>query len=169
MITELQREQLKQVLRPTQIIVAALASGIVAFFIIVLVLGPKVAGEAQPAGRLVTNAGFAFAIVGAVAWIVLRNVLARQSRKSVLAGDARRLAADYQTRLIVSCALLEGIAMLNLVAYLIEGQQASLIYAGAYLLILVCQFPTLDRLERLVESELAAVEQLRQLEPPRGR
>jgi hypothetical protein len=169
MLTELQRDQLRQALRPMQIIVATLAFGVVSFFVVTLFIGSHGGGNGPDSNHIVTYVGMGFAIVGAIVWIILRDLIARQSRKSVLAGDTRRLATVYQTRLIISCALLEGIAFLNLVAYLIEHQRMSLVIAGAYLVILLNQFPTLNRLENWVERELAEVDQLRQLEPPRGR
>ena len=169
MLTDPQRDQLKQALRPMQIIVAALAGGVASFLVAVLFIRPP-RGGGPPANSLVlTYIGVGAAVVSLAVWAILPNLISRQSRNSVLAGDARRLAANYQVRLIVGCALVEGIAFLNLVAYLIEHQLTSLVVAGILLVILLSQIPTLDRLERWIESELVAVDELRQREAPRGR
>ena len=168
MLSDLQRDQLKQSLRVMQIIVAALVFGVIAFFAASLFIGPQ-RGVQPGSTPLLTYIGVGFAVYSLPMWAFLPGMISRRARKSVLAGDARRLALNFQTRLIIGCALLEGMVFLNLVAYMIEGQQISLIVAGVLVLIMLTQFPTLDRLERWVESELVAVEQLRALEPPSGR
>jgi hypothetical protein len=169
MLTEPQRDQLRQALRAMQIIVASLAFGVVSFFVVVLFIVPPAGGN-RPANNLfLTYLGVGVAIVGLAVWFFLPNLIARQARKSVLAGDARRIVGNYQTQLIIGCALLEGFAFMNLVFYMIEHQPVSLVVAVVFLVILLAQIPTLNRLERWVESELTAIDQLRQLEPPRGR
>lgn len=158
MLTDAQRDQLKQYLLPMQIIVGAMAAGALTFLGISLLFNPR--GGVQP-GRtpMLTYIGGGAAVVGLIAWTVLPNLVSKQTRTSVLEGDARRLAVNFQTRPIIGCALLEGIAFLNIVAHTIERQNVSLIVAGVFLLLLLSQFPTLDRLERWIESEFVAVKQ----------
>src|SRR5262245_31451179 len=127
-----------------QIIVGAMAAGVVSFFGVISIIGPT--GGRQPGDTpMLTYTGVAFAVIGLVVWSVLPNLLSKQARKSVLEGDTRRLATNFQTRLIIGCALLEGVAFVNIIAYMIEGQGVSLIIAGVLVLLLLSQIPTLDR------------------------
>jgi hypothetical protein len=119
------------------------------------------------------------AAVAIVLWAVVPGVVAGRMRQAIVDGNAPQalplsanaaelenvvpLAASYLTRLIIGDALLEGAAFFNLVAYLIEQQVFSLAVAGALLLIILAQFPSLSRLTDWVERELATTEQLQVL------
>lgn len=71
---------------------------------------------------------------------------------------AARLFGVYQTKLIISLALLEGGAFLNNVAYIVAGQWWSLATAGILLLMMAIQFPTRNRLEYWVHEQLQLME-----------
>ena len=73
----------------------------------------------------------------------------------------QRLAATYQTRLIIACAMLESAALLNLIAYMIEGSYFTLVAASVLLVIILNHFPTLGRLEDWVARELENMQQMR--------
>jgi hypothetical protein len=55
--------------------------------------------------------------------------------------------ARYQTRLIICMAFLEGTAFMQLMAYLVEGQLFSLLFALLCLFVMVTFFPTRDGVE----------------------
>ena len=59
----------------------------------------------------------------------------------------------YQKRMIIRFALLEGAAMLNLVAALISRQPYSLALAGLMAAIMILRFPTRGRVEAFVKSQ----------------
>ncbi|MFO0881341.1 MAG: hypothetical protein U0840_28915 [Gemmataceae bacterium] len=56
--------------------------------------------------------------------------------------DQERLLNIYQTGLIIRLALVEGVAMLGAIAYLIEGRLAAIAVSAIALLIMVAFFPT---------------------------
>jgi hypothetical protein len=78
-------------------------------------------------------------------------------------GDVAPLAAIYQTQTIIGAALIEGAAFLAGIAYMLEQRQISLYVAGALLVLIASQFPTVSRLEGWIENELAGIQQMRQL------
>jgi hypothetical protein len=71
-------------------------------------------------------------------------------------GPSRELAlcAAYQTRMIVRFAILEGAAMANLAAVLVDKQVYSLAFAGLMPLIMLAMFPTRGRVERFVKAQI---------------
>lgn len=172
MLNDSQRDYLAKAIRPMQIIVAALAMGVVVFLAVVLMMGPRNAG-----GPLFLYLGIAFAAMAFAAWIIVPSIMAVKSRRAIAAGrvaaaavpmnvppdasDVAQLAGVFQMRLILGCALLEGAAFMNLAMYLMHGDVISLMIAGMLLATLVTQFPTLRRLEFWVEQQLEIIEQLR--------
>src|SRR5207237_10518466 len=59
----------------------------------------------------------------------------------------------YQTRLIITAALIEGVIFFELVAYLTEGPPCSLGMAALFLVGLALLFPTQDRVERWIRTQ----------------
>ena len=183
MLTNPQREYLKLAARTMQIIVAALAAGVGTFFAIVLISSPKGQPAAgAPVEPLIAYLAAAFALAAIIVWAVMPRVIAGRIRQAIVDGkpvpaaglsgnlpmtDERLqispLVTMYQTPLIIGSAILEGAALFNLIAYMIERQQMSLIVAGALLLLMLSQIPTVSRLEAWVEGELATIDQLRLL------
>jgi hypothetical protein len=176
MLSDVQRDQLKGVVLTMQIIVGALALGIVNF-LLVIVFAIKPQAQQNPIGQsLMTYLAVAGAVLAVLASIFIPFLLAAPMRKSALDASAGSkatgskdetnigpLAQMYQTQLIVRCALIEGAAFFSLVAYMLEGQTTALATAGVLLLILLAHFPTRSRLEAWIESELVVSEQMRQL------
>ena len=110
-----------------------------------------------------TYVAAALALACAVASALLPNLVASQAIRlqklePALEGAGRlddtfddhllsQLLAIYQTRLVIACALLEGAAFFNLVAYFIEGQTLNLIVTGVLLVMMAMRFPTTGTVE----------------------
>lgn len=180
MLTERQRAHLKLAVRTMQVIVGALAAGVLTFVGVVLavVRGGVIGGQLQQE-PLITHVAAGFAVVAAVLWGIVPGLITSRMRQAIAGGnksplttklsnaaevrDVAPLTVAYQSRLIVGAALLEGAAFFNLIVYMLEQQPLSLVAAGVLLLIMLTQIPTVSRLEAWVESELSTIEQLRQM------
>ncbi|MGE3314623.1 MAG: hypothetical protein AB7O26_05855 [Planctomycetaceae bacterium] len=136
-------------IRQMQIVVFALLCGVVMFGLITMFL---TWGQA-PGDALVAYIAAGFGAFAIPMSFILLVVVANGAVKSVLAearnNDYRemvasvdKLAIAYKTKLIISVAVLEGAAMFNLVAYLLERQAASLLFAGVLAVIMALLFPT---------------------------
>ena len=185
MMTDLEREYLKTMARAMQVVVLALAAGVVTFGVIVTVIGAEPPGDRQPEPSIISYLAVAAACVALVASIAVPGLLAAIARRRIVTGqpampnpkltlpaelgDVGPIAVVYQTRLIVSVAFLEGAAFFNLIAYLLEGQLMSLTAAAIMLIALVSRFPTASQMTGWVEEQLKAIEQLRQMQPQDAR
>jgi hypothetical protein len=189
MLSDAQKAALLPVARTLQIIVAALAIGVVTFFIVVLLI---VKGEGQNAGGgaaspLITYIALGAAVAAAFLALTIPNMISARQRMEIASGKAglrsqmsqmlplkpefRELAplvAIYHARVIIFGALLEGAAFFNLIAYMIEHQMLSLVVAGCLLLMMLSQFPTPSRFENWIESEQRTIDELRLLGPSNG-
>jgi hypothetical protein len=185
MLTDEERAYLGRMTMAMQIVVGALAAGIVSFLVVVLVIGQPQAP--LPGDRLLTYLSVAVGLVAVVVALILPGVIVRNNRQAVLEGKATAstpkqapplpetlreigsLATGYQTALIVRSALLEGAAFFALVAFMLQQQKLSLIVAGALLLSLLGGFPTRSKLEDAIHSDRRTLKQLRQMEPQHAR
>ena len=170
MLNDVQRESLGGLLMTMRVIVAALVSGVVMFFVGVLVLrGDQAAG--QP---MIAYLAAGFAVMAFAASLFVPQVITGPVRQSIAAdsapsgasvpegvGDVLRLGALYQTRVIIAGALLDGAAFFNIIAYLLEGQMLTLLVTAALILALVSQFPTAARVENWVVNQREIIEQMR--------
>lgn len=176
MLSEVQHNQLTPPVRSMQIIVGALALGIINFLLIVVfVIRPQALGG--PAGEtLLTYLSLGVAAVAVAASFIVPMVLGGSMRNSLpdsstasntaaAKGDANilPLVQVYQTLLIIKCAILEGAAFFCLIAHMIERQTITLAIAGVLLLVLLAQFPLRSRVEAWIESELEMAELRQQL------
>jgi len=182
MLTDDERAFLARATRTMQIIVGALAWGVILFFLVVVFFLRQQQPGPLPGEPILTYiSGFAglAAMLGA---IVVPGMIIRGQRKDMLGGklppdagaggatrtDAERelgpIVASYQTALIVRSALVEGAAFFCLVAYMLEGQTLSLFAAGVLLAFLLRGIPTKSRVEDAVEFERTTIKQLRPLE-----
>jgi drug/metabolite transporter (DMT)-like permease len=187
MLTDEDRAYLARATRTMQIIVGALAGGVLSFFGVALVLTQQQAGP-LPAEPMLTYIAIVGAFVALVMAMIFPGIVIRNQRQAILAGkptlkagsiggpplpEAERelgpLVAGYQTALIIRGALLEGAASFCLVAYLLEGQSLGLVGAGVLLLFLLGAFPTRSKVEDAIEGERTTIEQLRQMEPTDAR
>ena len=135
--------------------------GVVTFATVAVVL------DAGPKGGvpIVAMIGAGFAAVMLVmrfvvpAWIV--GAARRELARKVASGgfrDSSELAFDlyriFQTKLIISMALLGGVALFNCVAYIVDRQWWTLAVVGVLLFAIGVQFPTKSRLEYWVHDQL---------------
>ena len=182
MLSQAQRDYVRTVTRTVQIIVGAMAASVLVFLGIVVVLVSQNAQAAAAAAEpIVTYTAIGMTIAVGIAWLIVPGVVVGRMRQSLIdgrssqwvlvksmsdvaeLGDVVPLAAIYQTRAIIGVALLEGAAFLSNIAYLLEHQPIALYIAGVLLLTIVSQIPTVSRLESWLESELASIEQMRQM------
>lgn len=126
-------ESLLPQVRAMQAIIVALTSGIVMFALLALVLDPR-----EPNGSVIFSLiALAFSGVCLVMAIVIPQTI---SPTATLSG-----VGAYQTRLIISCGLLEGGAFLHLVAFWLEQHGFTLALAIFFLCAILFQFPTVER------------------------
>ena len=67
------------------------------------------------------------------------------------------LATYYQiftTRMIIGLALLEGAAMLNIVAFIVESQLISFVAVGILLLVMIASVPTKSKLDGWIRNQM---------------
>lgn len=167
-----QQQQLDAIVRTSQIILAALAMGIVMFAGIVLLGIP---GDKPAEGRLLSMIAVAVGASNLVLCLVVPGVIAAGNRRKIAAGawpaaeqpaagaqtDFGRLAMVYQVKMIIGAALLEGGCFLALCAYMIERQLSSLAVAAVLLAALLAHFPTRRRVEAWIEDQLRRVDEER--------
>jgi hypothetical protein len=166
MLSDLQRDELRPLVRTMQIIVAALLLGVVNFAAIAVFIPMNGRQDAQNQAFL-TYLAVGAAVCAIVALLIAPMVMLGPLRRS-FSGDSqatgiRPIAQVYQTLLIIRAAILEGAIFFCLVSYMLERQAISLAAAGVLLLLLLAQFPTLSRVAAWVENELAVAEQTRYL------
>jgi hypothetical protein len=163
----------RKVIRTLQIIVAALAMGVICFAAIAIF--QRIQKPPQQ------DAMIAYMAVGfAPTMLVVRAVVGKstvsRSMKNIAAGIRSLHSADtgsqlpanftdgdqflfvFQQKTIIESALVEGAAFFNLVAFLAVGQWWSLAVAGVLLAVNLVPFPTYDRVENWVRYQLEIME-----------
>lgn len=170
MLTDTERNQIRAIVRTEQIIVGALAFGILNFTAVSMFV--SVAQHRGPELRPIISymaAGFSF--IALIAAFTVPMFLAGPLRAAAVdpsaAGNtlspAVNLANVYRTLLIIRCAILEGAAFFSLTSYIVEQNPLSLIAASILLVVLLLQFPTASRVEERIDSDLLVAEQLKHL------
>jgi hypothetical protein len=66
--------------------------------------------------------------------------------------DDEMLSAVYQTKMIIGCAILEGVGFLNTFTYSSSGQVANAAIAGLLILGVLLHFPTVGRITGWIEQ-----------------
>jgi hypothetical protein len=170
-------------LRTAQIITAALIAGQVFFLAIVLGLlrsRDRLAPAGDPVVSLVL---LAFAGVIVVAFFAVPRLMLTSWRRQIARGawpfpqvfDAFTGAPGgaaledptlrwwnlFQTHHLIRCALLEGGAFMELIAYLLQGQVYSLAAALGFLAGILVLFPTRVKVESWIRTQQDAVEALK--------
>ena len=181
MLSDPQREYIRKVARTLQIIVGALAGGVLMFLAVVIYLVSQNPPVAAPESPIITYAAYGLAVLAGIASLVVPNLISNQARQSLITGgpsnwglvknlpnaaelgDVAPLAAILQTQTITGAALLQGAAFMACVAYMVEHQRLVLIVAGVLLLMIARKFPTVSSLESSIESDSTTVQQMRQL------
>lgn len=174
MLNEQQREFIRQQAVRMQIIVAALAAGLLAFLVVALVVSGGRPGAMGPFSYLALG----MAVLELFAWALYPGVLVWRGLKSLASGkpptgqmgatpvpvevgDVGHLALLFTTRRIIAAAILEGVAFLNVIAYLVEGSRWTLLVAGVLFLMIAGHVPTRTRIEDWVVRQMETLEQMR--------
>lgn len=162
---------LQQLVKITQIIATALIVGVLSFGAVVVVLTlnrkpepPPVDGQAPPPAFAFTQKDLifcGFAAAGLVLHFIVPVVLTRVQLQSMRGGatdaaSAQELGGDlaqlYQIQFIVGAALLEGSAFMML-AMAMQERPYGLWAAGAFLLLMIFNFPTYGRVVAWLERQ----------------
>jgi uncharacterized membrane protein YqjE len=172
------REQLPAKIRVTQIIVGALGFGCLSLLIIVLFVAHD---PNKPTGQLIVSYfALLMAAINVCVWAVSPFIIVSQGRKNIqqkLSSNAKQPGENYtgdkmeienskaqmligllQTKIIVSCAILEGAVFFLLIAYMIEHFTLCMSAAVVLLFLLVAQMPTSGRATYWVEDQLKLVD-----------
>ena len=139
-------------IRSSQIIASALMLGVMTFGVIAAVVG----GKAPAAAPIVAYLAVAFAAQVIALRFFIPGLIVKSQLKT-LQNDGAGLALErlyglFQTRMIIGMALLDGAALFNLIAYIIDGQWFSLATAGFLLLLMGMMFPTVREFESWAED-----------------
>jgi hypothetical protein len=170
-------ETLNPQLRASQIIVAALAGGALSFLLIAVLLQPSVGvpdGNAAPSSPMVFYVGLGIMCAALLARSVIPSVIEARGRR-LLAADADphgvrgiersdldgKLMALHQQRLIVAAALLEGVAFLMIIAYLVEHSRWALVVAAVLIGLILAHVPTRQRVSTWLAAQRRAIEEER--------
>jgi hypothetical protein len=148
-LTDEERLALQVCSRHLQIIGGGLVAGVVLFTAIAWLKKPM-----PPAGALFSPLAAGLAVMMAGAAFAAPKLIARLPQGSLAkepAGDVQRI----MTRTIISLALLEGPALFNVLALLLEGHGWSLAVIGGLVALMLIQIPSATRLQFALESELA--------------
>jgi uncharacterized membrane protein YqgA involved in biofilm formation len=152
--------------RILQIIIIALAMGIVTVTLTVFVLrGDK---PAAPVPSAPVYVFYLFVGTAIATSAVVSRGLEANARRDATRGwpeqgeptpeqlDAARatLATAYQTRMILRSALVEGPAIFGAIAYFLSGDRTILIVNFALICALVSRFPTATRFEAWINDQL---------------
>jgi len=163
MSRELPQITLQQRQMMMTVIWLALIMGVVTFGIIVTFIGlNEEPGKGLP---VITYLGMGIAALMLVLRMVVPNLIARnqftqamQEAKAEGNQDEEQLLGTFYqiflVRLIIGMALLEGAAMLNLVAVLIEKQKLAFIPVVILLLVMIASMPTKSKLDAWIRNQM---------------
>lgn len=170
-----------------QIIVGTLVTGALVFLVIAYVLGGQRVEAGQDGQPIVTYTAVAFAVMALLARLIAANAICARNRQRIIdrtwqapqppqyaqdaegrsakfldeTGDAGKLFCIFQTKTIVSTALLEGAAFMGAVTYLIEANRIALIVAVAMIVAVAVHFPSRSGVVRWIEGQLRIIEEQR--------
>jgi hypothetical protein len=136
--------------RATQIVVAALICGVLAFAAIALAFTWQ-----KPAGDpLMSYIAAAFVVPIVVFKIPFREVMATVTRQNlppeIAADKVKTLYAEYQVRTLVHNASLEGAAFFNIIVYIVTAVWWSLAVAVVLVAAMIVGFPSCSRFDEWV-------------------
>lgn len=189
MLSMEERAALAKPVRTLQMIVIALLMGVVSFNVVVLVLRPGEAGGTRApitphSARVLGYAALAVGIAALLGLPPLARLLVASGRRSIARGSAPTLSVGamrtetrepfmqsakgrlfqlYFTRTIVSAALVEGAAFVNLVACMQASWMPNLYVIVLLAVALAAQTPTMMRVETWLERQERMLEQERSL------
>lgn len=134
------RQHLVGQVRVMQIIIFALAMGVVTFALVILLfIRPEPADDDQLLSYIAT---------GSAALAVPIGVLVPR----IVASLQPVTLETYQTKMIIGASIFDGAAFFNLTVYMFEGQVYSLATAGVMLLFILLLFPTVNGVQEWIEA-----------------
>lgn len=140
---------LDQAVRTLQIITAAMVMGVVLFAVVaVVVIG---ALSDLPDGVIISTIAAGWTVVAFGLHLIVPSLIAKQQLGSV---EPQQLPRLYLTKNIIGLAILEGAAMFNVIAVVLEHNAWSLALTGGLLFWMLAMFPTRTRVEQWVETQL---------------
>ncbi len=175
-----------QSLRVLQIVAGALLLGVFSFLGITLFNVQLNKGQGvnppqdMPVVSIVAVAGLA--LLGPLSAIV-PNVMTRSALQKILVGKWRapsedpswmhatggaKLWAVRSSTMVVRLALLEGSAFLGVIAYMLEAQILALCVIGVAVFLMLCQFPTEQRVRTWLERQAAVLTEMHREEEQTG-
>lgn len=135
------------------IIAAGLIGGVVTFAIVATTMAPPAPNEPDIFSLVLAGVGaFTFLASFVIPGLVTGAMLQQLQQKGT-AGDEQQLLQVYQTRMIMRLAMLEGGAFANLVAYMTQGQQWSLIIVAWLVATMLMFFPTPGRIDNWIRQQ----------------
>lgn len=169
-MNELSRRSPEETRKTLQVIVAAMAGGVV-FFQLVALIVPVVKSQGEPI--LSFNAPV-FAVVAVAASFVIPKVVLR-SMRSTMAADSgtsaygetasnteeSQLVGGLATATILGCAALEGAALLAVVAYMMERNPLMIAIVAVLVVLLLMRVPTRLGVERWLARQRRLIADLR--------
>lgn len=148
-------ENQDNLIRSSQVIVVALASGLGMFAIVLLTQGGPIFNA--PIGRL-SWIGIAM-VAGMIPFsFLLPNVLSSVGKTGFPAHSTdseryQKFYQRYQVQLIIGCAMLEGAGFLNLIAYQNERNPSSIGLAGVCVLLILARMPTRSKVQNWIARQ----------------
>lgn len=165
-----------------RIILVALASGIVMFAVVAVVVRSTGGFGADEGMNVLSWMALGLAPIALVASRVVPGLLADALRRQIASGkqqppqtaagpmavlnemgQAGALYGAYQTTTIISAALVEGAAMLSVIAFMLEGAWITLGVALGLAGVILALFPSPARAAAWVSNQLRRIEEERQL------
>ena len=148
--------KLAQHLMTARLIAGSLVMGVVIFLVVaIVILG---ALEKPPEGQMISLIAAGFALMAIVLSFVVPAAMGESAvtggerPDAIQAGTTEAAAGQFQTRMIVRLALLEGAAFFNIVALFLEHNRWTLGVIGVLVLFMLFAFPTRTRLEHFLEN-----------------
>ena len=163
MSRELPQITLQQRQMMMTVIWLALIMGVVTFGMIVTFIGLKEEpGKGLP---VITYLGMGLAAQMLVLRMIIPNMIARnqftqamqEAREEGNQDEEQMLGTFYQifmVRMIIGLALLEGAAMINLVAVMVENQKLAFIPVAILLLVMIASMPTKSKLDGWIRNQM---------------
>ncbi len=149
------RSELYRAVATARLVVAAMIAGLLVFLGVVLANAREAAAEKAAGGSalitlLAAGTGLACAVAAATIPGKIGAAAARRARGRP--DGPRQMAQAWLTRTLVACALIEGGALFNAVAHMLEGRPLSLVVCGLLILAIAFLFPSVDRAAQWVSS-----------------
>jgi hypothetical protein len=157
MLSDKQFQSIHPKLKTLQIIVVALAGGIILFAFVTNVIAPwaQSAMDISMLPLLGAVASFFSMLLSFVMPAMVVGNVPRVSGDDSEQGQQRKLkgaANIFVTSRLIRAALLEGSCFLNLVVYILEKSQLSLIFTAIGLFLLMLSFPTASAFRSWIET-----------------